>query len=201
MSSAVCWERRCARRPGTGSTAGWRWPNSCASVACAGWGWGWRRSVRCLILRPRRRWTTRSRWCAATWLRRCAAHERIYGVDRAALEGTGPMVVSINGAVASLAVTEFIACVGAMRQVNRHLSYYGHLAQIRRSEDPSTPDCYYCTSIRGNTATNNGLSGALDPGPNARQRAYSAFGPDCREARRPPSRGSGFPTPTRNPSS
>jgi hypothetical protein len=63
------------------------------------------------------------------------------------------MVVSINGAVASLAVTEFIAYVTAMRPVNRHLSYYGHLAQIRRSEDPSTPDCYYCTSIRGVQAT------------------------------------------------
>jgi hypothetical protein len=30
------------------------------------------------------------------------AHDRIYGVNRVALAGTGPMVVSLNGAVASL---------------------------------------------------------------------------------------------------
>lgn len=37
-----------------------------------------------------------------------AAHDRIYGIARTALDTTGPMVVSINGAVASIAVTEFM---------------------------------------------------------------------------------------------
>jgi hypothetical protein len=76
-----------------------------------------------------------------------AAHQRIYGVQRAALDGTGPMVVSINGTVASLAVTEFIAYVTGLRPVNRHLVYYGHLAQVRRRDDQPEPDCYYCTGL------------------------------------------------------
>ena len=37
-----------------------------------------------------------------------AVRDRIYGVKRGALGETGPMVVSINGVVASLAVTEFV---------------------------------------------------------------------------------------------
>lgn len=77
------------------------------------------------------------------------AYERIYGVQRTALDGTGPMVVSINGTVASLAVTEFIAYVTGLRPVNRHLVYYGHLAQIRRRDDQPEPDCYYCTGLWG----------------------------------------------------
>lgn len=76
-----------------------------------------------------------------------AGHDRIYGVDRAALDGTGPMVVSINGTVASLAITEFIAYTTGLRPLERHLSYYGHLSQIRRSGDQPAEDCYYCHGL------------------------------------------------------
>jgi molybdopterin-synthase adenylyltransferase len=69
-------------------------------------------------------------------------HERIYGVARAALDDAGPMVVSINGTVASLAVTEFIAFITGLRPVNRHLSYYGHLTHIRTNSDLPAVDCY-----------------------------------------------------------
>lgn len=76
-----------------------------------------------------------------------AAHERIYGVGRAALDRTGPMVVSINGTVASLAVTEFIAFVTGLRPANQHVSYYGHLSQVRRNNDLPSDDCYYCSGL------------------------------------------------------
>ncbi len=89
-----------------------------------------------------------------------AADERIYGVDRNALGDTGPMVVSINGTVASLAVTEFIAFVTGLRPLNRHLSYYGHLTQIRHGGDPPTPDCYYCSGLWG-----TGVTGAVTKPP------------------------------------
>lgn len=81
------------------------------------------------------------------------AHQRIYGVRRTALDRTGPMVVSINGTVASLAITEFIAHVTGLRAVNRHLSYYGDTTQIRFSGDGSAPDCYYCHGLWGAVRT------------------------------------------------
>lgn len=43
-------------------------------------------------------------------------NRRIYGVHPSALPGTGPAVVSINGVVASLAVTEFMVLVTSLRQ-------------------------------------------------------------------------------------
>jgi molybdopterin/thiamine biosynthesis adenylyltransferase len=51
------------------------------------------------------------------------ADARIYGVERGALVGTGPMVVSINGAVASIAVTEFMVHVTGLRQPAGQLTY------------------------------------------------------------------------------
>lgn len=76
-------------------------------------------------------------------------HDRIYGVDQSSLAGTGPMVVSVNGVVASLAVTEFIALVTGIREPVRHLIYRGQLGQVGRSKDDAEPDCYLCRGLRG----------------------------------------------------
>jgi molybdopterin-synthase adenylyltransferase len=76
-------------------------------------------------------------------------HERIYGVERGALAGTGPAVVSVNGTVASLAVTEFMVYVTGLREPGAHLIYYGHTQTIRRSVDEPAPDCYYCRGLWG----------------------------------------------------
>jgi hypothetical protein len=70
------------------------------------------------------------------------------------------MIVSINGIVASLAITEFIASspssslhhrvhrfITGLRPVEWHLTYYGHLPQIRRSGDRPADDCYYCHGL------------------------------------------------------
>jgi len=77
------------------------------------------------------------------------AHDHIYGIARTALENTGPMVVSINAAVASIAVTEFMALVTGLREPFAHLNYLAHEQVIRKSLDPPEPGCYYCTGIRG----------------------------------------------------
>jgi molybdopterin/thiamine biosynthesis adenylyltransferase len=45
-----------------------------------------------------------------------AADDKIYGIDRDALATTGPSVVSINGVIASLAVTEFMAWRTRLRE-------------------------------------------------------------------------------------
>jgi hypothetical protein len=75
--------------------------------------------------------------------------EAIYGVSRSLLGRTGPSVVSINGVVASLAVTEFIVGVTGIRPPHRLLTYYGHLGKVTVNTDEPQPDCYYCKGIRG----------------------------------------------------
>ncbi|MGH7412195.1 MAG: ThiF family adenylyltransferase [Candidatus Methylomirabilis sp.] len=74
--------------------------------------------------------------------------EAIYGVDRGLLGEPGPSVVSINGVVASLAVTEFMAAVTGIRSPKRLVKYYGHLSCVTLSNDEPWSDCYYCKGIR-----------------------------------------------------
>jgi hypothetical protein len=81
------------------------------------------------------------------------AHERIYGIRRDALGRTGPMVVSINGAAASLAVTEFIALTTGLRPVNRMLRYYGQRSVLAKSGDQPPEGCWYCSVWRSNLRT------------------------------------------------
>ena len=78
-----------------------------------------------------------------------AAHYGIYGVDRGQLAGTGPMVVSINGVVASLAVTEFIAFVTQIRQPAAQIIYRGEVPVVRRVIDEPEAGCYFCTTLWG----------------------------------------------------
>jgi molybdopterin/thiamine biosynthesis adenylyltransferase len=77
------------------------------------------------------------------------ADDEIYGIDRKVLDQSGPAVVSVNGAVASLAVTEFMAVVTGIRQPFAHLVYRGDLAQLTKSIDPPREGCWYCTQLWG----------------------------------------------------
>lgn len=73
----------------------------------------------------------------------------IYGVNTEVLGEAGPAVVSLNGVVASLAVTEFIAFATALRAPYRLLTYYGHAGKVTVSADEPYPDCYYCRGLWG----------------------------------------------------
>lgn len=75
--------------------------------------------------------------------------EALYGVARAALGTSGPSVVSINGVVASLGVTEFVVGATGLRAPQRVLTYRGHLGGVGVLKDEPAPDCYYCKGIRG----------------------------------------------------
>lgn len=79
-----------------------------------------------------------------------AVRDDIYGVPCGLLGEAGPCVVSINGVVASLGVTEFMLLATGIRQKpKRLLTYYGNLACVTvKTEDPA-PDCYYCAYLRG----------------------------------------------------
>ena len=72
----------------------------------------------------------------------------IYGIDEDVLAGGGPSVVSVNGVVASLAVTEFMAGVTNLRAPVPLLIYRGWQGIV--SQRPEVrPDCYYCKGLRG----------------------------------------------------
>ena len=66
-------------------------------------------------------------------------HEAIYGVPADALHETGPSVVSINGVVTSLAVTEFmLVATGKNDRPRKFLKYHGNLGVVSNVTD--TPD-------------------------------------------------------------
>lgn len=74
---------------------------------------------------------------------------RIYGVPRAVLRGTGPSVVSLNGVLASLAVTELMREVTKLGRAHSHLEYRGDLGTVRVDRTVPPADCYYCKALQG----------------------------------------------------
>lgn len=77
-------------------------------------------------------------------------HKDVYGVPSKFLGNSGPAVVFLNGVIASLAITEFIALVTEIRKPFRFLKYGGREGIVRKSlDEPTNKNCYYCHSIRG----------------------------------------------------
>lgn len=75
--------------------------------------------------------------------------EAIYGVDRSLLGAHGPSVVSINGVVASIAVTEFMKFCTGMAEPARLCRYDGGMSRVTVRAESPVADCYYCKGIRG----------------------------------------------------
>jgi molybdopterin/thiamine biosynthesis adenylyltransferase len=74
--------------------------------------------------------------------------QEIYGIPTTALSQAGPSVVSINGVIASIVVTEFMVGVTGIRPSKRFINYRGDLERVTYKEDPAA-DCYYCQGIKG----------------------------------------------------
>lgn len=72
----------------------------------------------------------------------------VYGIDRRALDEVGPSVVSVNGVVASLGVTEFMAAATGIRKPHPHLEYRGDRGTVNHRQLPEG-DCYYCNYVKG----------------------------------------------------
>ncbi len=75
--------------------------------------------------------------------------QAIYGVGADLLDNKGPSVISINGVIASLGVTEFMLMATGIRASRRLLTYRGHLGIVAVSADKPNSDCYYCRGLRG----------------------------------------------------
>jgi molybdopterin/thiamine biosynthesis adenylyltransferase len=72
--------------------------------------------------------------------------DAMYGVQRDTLGDRGPSVVSLNGTLASIAVTEFMVLVtGVPRSPRRVLRYDGLRGIVNEPKDPPRPNCPYCT--------------------------------------------------------
>ena len=77
---------------------------------------------------------------------------QIYGVDESEMERAGPSVVSINGVVGSLGVTEFMVGITEIRSPHGLLTYRGDLGKVISpgpDDHRPLPDCYYCGYVRG----------------------------------------------------
>ena len=81
-----------------------------------------------------------------------AADVEIYGIERDALDAGGPSVVSVNGVVASLAVTEFMAWKTGLRAPIGYLSYRGDRGTVGSRTDPERGYCHYCMTLWGSAA-------------------------------------------------
>jgi molybdopterin-synthase adenylyltransferase len=81
-----------------------------------------------------------------------AADDSIYGVERSTLDQGGPSVVSINGAVASLAVTEYMAWTTGLREPFGHLNYRGDRGTVGIRNEPARIYCAYCMTHWGTAA-------------------------------------------------
>lgn len=81
-----------------------------------------------------------------------AERDRLYGVRREDLSGAGPAVVSLNGVIASLAVTEFMVDTTGMRPAHGMLTYRGYLGAVTVAKDPPAEGCFYCAKVRGRGA-------------------------------------------------
>lgn len=73
----------------------------------------------------------------------------VYGIDSGALSETGPSVASVNGTVASLGVTAFMALVTGLKHPYNFLTYRGDLGTVSRKITQSSNDCYYCSTLSG----------------------------------------------------
>lgn len=74
---------------------------------------------------------------------------KIYGVDAEMLQEGGPSVVSINGVVASLGVTEYMVGVSGIRAPKRLVVYRGDRSIVTTGVVESPPSCYFCRTLAG----------------------------------------------------
>lgn len=75
--------------------------------------------------------------------------DSLYGVNSQYLDTSGPSVVSINGIIASLGVTEFMLNITGIRSFNRLVYYHGHKGIVTVSGDSPKPNCPHCKDISG----------------------------------------------------
>jgi hypothetical protein len=98
-----------------------------------------------------------------------AGDDQLYGVRGSGLAETGPSVISVNGVVASLSLTEFMAWATGLRPPLRHLVYRGDMGYVRINSDEPAKDCYYCKILWQRAKPPGERDTTLDSNPRAAQ--------------------------------
>jgi hypothetical protein len=75
--------------------------------------------------------------------------KKIYGVDEADLDRSGPSVIPINGVVASAGMMELMALITGLRQPNSCLRYYGESGKTTVRARPENNQCWLCRGLWG----------------------------------------------------
>lgn len=78
-----------------------------------------------------------------------AKEDAVYGIPQAMLGVSGPAVSPVNGVIASLAATEFMAAATGLRTPEQLLTYHGNMSRVAVSKDRPNSNCFYCKGIRG----------------------------------------------------
>ena len=73
----------------------------------------------------------------------------VYGIETSALAEIGPSVVSVNGVVASLGVTAFMALVTGFQIPYTFQTYRGDRGVVTKKAITAREDCYYCSVVCG----------------------------------------------------
>ena len=73
----------------------------------------------------------------------------VYGIKASAHAETGPSVVSVNGVVASLGVTAFMALATGTHLPYTFQTYRGDRGIVTRRTITAAEDCYFCSVVRG----------------------------------------------------
>ncbi len=88
----------------------------------------------------------RAKWELATAEEREISHRHGYGLGE---DAPAPAVVTLNGVVANLAVTEFLALTTGIRPPHRHLTYYALRGKVNVRTDSRREDCFVCGYLAG----------------------------------------------------
>lgn len=86
-------------------------------------------------------------------------NDAVYGVDRDALGGSGPSIVTVNSVVASLAATEIMCLLTGLRPAARQLTYRGDLGTVGRPRETGREDCPFCMRWRAADKARQGTTG------------------------------------------
>lgn len=81
-----------------------------------------------------------------------AVHDKIYGITRDELGGSGPSVVTLNGVIASLAATEIMCLVTNLRPPALQLQYRGDLGTVLRDRAAGREGCPFCLRWRARSS-------------------------------------------------
>lgn len=86
-------------------------------------------------------------------------NDMVYGVERDALSGSGPSVVTVNSVVASLAATEVMCLLTGLRPPALQLTYRGDLGTVGRQRETGHETCPFCLRWRAADQARHGATG------------------------------------------